>query len=127
MPLEKYMPKVAGFLDLHSLDVLAIISFKNAFLLRENRLVVINRERLKSNNRGYRIQQNSFMKSFLKDEVHKYEIKDGYLYFNDTKYRFLNNNTFLKNEDDVTLKMYSEKQSLKIMEDFLGRDEVSAF
>ena len=76
MPLEKYMPKVAGFLDLHSLDVLAIISFKNAFLLRENRLVVINRERLKSNNRGYRIQQNSFMKSFLKDEVHKYEIKD---------------------------------------------------
>ena len=126
MPLEKYMPKVAGFLDLHSLDVLAIISFKNAFLLRENRLVVINRERLKSNNRGYRIQQNSFMKSFLKDEVHKYEIKDGYLYFNDTKYRFLNN-TFLKKEDDVTLKMYSEKQSLKIMEDFLGRDEVSAF
>lgn len=121
------MPKVAGFLDLHSLDVLAIISFKNAFLLRENRLVVINRERLKSNNRGYRIQQNSFVKSFLKDEVHKYEIKDGYLYFNDTKYRFLNNNIFLKKEDDVTLKMYSEKQSLKIMEDFLGRDEVSAF
>lgn len=127
MPLEKYMPKVAGFLDLHSLDVLAIISFKNAFLLRENRLVVINRERLKSNNRGYLIQQNSFMKSFLKDEVHKYEIKDGYLYFNDTKYKFLNDNTFLKNEDEVTLKMYSEKQSLKIIEDFLGRDEVGAF
>lgn len=120
--LDKYEPDLALFLDISSIDVYAIIGMENGHRLVESTIAMVNTNRLKYHDRGYLLQQYGIAKKFIKVNRYDYRIKNGYLVFNNKKYKFINNSTSLYNEKNgLTLKIVSLKEAEQYMNDYLKK------
>lgn len=119
MPLKDYKPDIAKLIDINSLDVLFVISFENEHILKTAALISINMDRLSSFNQGYVIQQAVYAGPFLSCKSYKYEFKNGYLFFNDEKFKFDSNNQLLYNE--------SSKQKLDAYTETKGKEYISIY
>lgn len=125
MPLDKYMKVLSSLLDISSMDACVSIVFESGSVLRFNRLVKINPDKLRRYDRGYLIQQTMYMKELMKDERYAYKIENGYLLFDfdDNKYKYkiaIDNNSLFDEGNKVTLKAYTEKEAKALLEKFIG-------
>ena len=119
IPLKDYKPDIAKLIDINSLDVLFVISFEDEHILKTATLITINMDRLSSLDRGYVTQQALYAGRFLDCTSYKYEFKNGYLFFNNEKFKFDSNNQLLYNE--------KSKQKLNAYTETKGKEYISTY
>lgn len=120
--LDKFEPDLAMLFDVTAIEVLYVVGIDSETSVAEGIIPMINHKKLKRTDRGFLIQQNDFVKKLLGSKTYSYEIKDGYLIFNNRKYKFINNGTALYDEKKkLTLKIHTIEETKKITNDFAKR------
>lgn len=120
--LDKFEPDLAMLFDVTAIEVFYMVGIDSETSVAEGIIPMVNHKKLKRTDRGFLIQQYDFVKTLLGSKTYSYEIKDGYLIFNNRKYKFINNGTALYDEEKkLTLKMHTLEEAKKMSNDFTKR------